>query len=98
MSGPVTCGWGDDRSQRIIEQANQAFEAALSNGRSTADALLFTLSGLRSTPDDVTVEFPFSSRPRRASASAHSARPQTSRLGSPGSRAENPEAGREEAL
>jgi len=56
-SGPVTRGWSDDRAQRITEQANQTFEAALSNVRSAADALLGTLSGLRSTPDEVTVEF-----------------------------------------
>lgn len=56
-SGPVTRGWGEDRMQRVTEQANETFEAALSNVRSAADAMLKSLSGLSSTPDEVTVEF-----------------------------------------
>src|SRR5450755_2047544 len=55
--GVVTRGWGDDRSIRAAEQAHQTFEAAVAKVRPAADALLTSLSGLRSTPDKITVEF-----------------------------------------
>jgi hypothetical protein len=54
---PVTRGWGDDRAQRVAEQANETFEAAVSRVRPAADAMLASLAGLRSTPDEITVEF-----------------------------------------
>jgi hypothetical protein len=56
-SGPVTRGWGEDRSRKIAEQATETFEAAVAKVRSTADAMLASLSGLKSTPDEITVEF-----------------------------------------
>jgi hypothetical protein len=56
-SGPVTRGWGDDRSQRLTGQASETFEAALAKVRPAADAMLTSLSGMRSTPDEITVEF-----------------------------------------
>jgi Trypsin-co-occurring domain 1 len=56
-SGPVTRGWGEDRSRQIAERATETFEAAVSKVRSAADAMLTSLSGLNSTPDDITVEF-----------------------------------------
>src|SRR4051794_5227275 len=57
VSGPVTRGWGDDRSRRVTEQAGETFEAAVANVRPAADALLESLSGLRSAPQEITVEF-----------------------------------------
>ncbi len=57
VSNVATRGWGEDRSLRITEQANLTFEAAFSNVRSVADAMLASLSTLRSAPDEVTVEF-----------------------------------------
>jgi Trypsin-co-occurring domain 1 len=54
---PVTRGWGEDRSQRVAEQANETFESAVARVRPAAEALLDSLSGLRSTPDEITVEF-----------------------------------------
>src|SRR5215207_11203438 len=56
-SGPATRGWGEDRSRRIAEQATETFEAALGKVRSAADAMLTSLSGLTSAPDEMTVEF-----------------------------------------
>jgi len=56
-SGQVTRGWGDDRSQRLAGQASETFEAALAKVRPAADAMLASLSGLKSTPDEITVEF-----------------------------------------
>jgi Trypsin-co-occurring domain 1 len=55
--GPVTRGWGEERSQRVAEQAHETFEAAVSRVRPAADAMLESLSGLRSVPDEITVEF-----------------------------------------
>ncbi len=55
--GVVTRGWGDDRSARVAEQANQTFEAAVAKVRPAADALLASLTGLKSTPSEITVEF-----------------------------------------
>ena len=54
---PVTRGWGEDRAQRVAEQANETFETAVAGVRPAADALLASLSGLRSAPDEITVEF-----------------------------------------
>jgi hypothetical protein len=56
-SAPVTRGWGEDRSRQIAEQATETFEAAVVKVRSAADAMLASLSGLKSTPDEITVEF-----------------------------------------
>ena len=56
-SGPVTRGWGEDRSRQIAERATETFEAAVGKVRSAADAMLASLSGLNSAPDDITVEF-----------------------------------------
>src|SRR5205823_5873233 len=53
----VTRGWGEDRSRRVAEQANETFESAVAKVRPAADALLASLSGLRSTPSEITVEF-----------------------------------------
>lgn len=53
----VIRGWGDDRSRRVAEAANETFEAAVAKVRPAADALLASLSGLRSTPSEITVEF-----------------------------------------
>lgn len=53
----VTRGWGEDRSVRVAEQANQTFDAAVAKLRPAADALLASLSGLKSTPAEITVEF-----------------------------------------
>lgn len=53
----VTRGWGEERSRRVAEQADETFEAAVAKVRPAADALLAALSGLRSTPDEITVEF-----------------------------------------
>lgn len=55
--GVVTRGWGEDRSLRVAEQANQTFEAAVAKLRPAADAVLASLSGLTSTPEEITVEF-----------------------------------------
>jgi hypothetical protein len=55
--GPVTRGWGDDNARRLAGQASETFEAALAKVRPAADAMLTSLSGLRSTPDEITVEF-----------------------------------------
>ena len=55
--GVVTRGWGDDRPLRVAEQANQTFESAVAKLRPAADALLTSLSGLKSTPEEITVEF-----------------------------------------
>ena len=57
QDGVVTRGWGEDRSRRVAEQANETFEAAVAKVRPAADALLASLSGLRSKPDEITVEF-----------------------------------------
>jgi hypothetical protein len=54
---PVTRGWGEDRSQRVAEQANETFQAAVAGVRPAADAMLASLSGLESTPNEITVEF-----------------------------------------
>jgi hypothetical protein len=54
---PVTRGWGEDRSRQIAEKATETFEAAVANVRSAADAMLASLSGLKSTPEEITVEF-----------------------------------------
>jgi len=56
-SGPVTRGWGEDRSQRVTEQANETFEAAVAKVRPAAEAMLASLSELSSRPDEITVEF-----------------------------------------
>jgi len=53
----VTRGWGDARAGRVLEQANETFESALTKVRSAADAMVDSLTGLRSIPDEVTVEF-----------------------------------------
>jgi hypothetical protein len=55
--GVVTRGWGNDRPIRVAEQANQTFQAAVATLRPAADAVLASLSGLTSTPDEITVEF-----------------------------------------
>ena len=57
VSGQVTRGWADDRSRRVSEQASDTFEAAVAKVRPAADAMLASLSGLRSTPHEITVEF-----------------------------------------
>ena len=56
-SVPATRGWGEDRSRQIAEQATETFEAAVAKVRSAADAMLASLSGLKSTPEEITVEF-----------------------------------------
>jgi hypothetical protein len=56
-SVPITRGWGDDRSQKLAGQAGETFEATLARVRPAADAMLTSLSGLKSTPDEITVEF-----------------------------------------
>lgn len=53
----VTRGWGEDRSRRVADQANETFEAAVAKVRPAADALLASLSGLQATPNEITVEF-----------------------------------------
>lgn len=53
----VTRGWGQDRTQHVTEQATETFEAAVAKVRPAADALLTSLSGMQSTPSEVTVEF-----------------------------------------
>jgi hypothetical protein len=53
----VTRGWGQDRSRHVAEQANETFEAAVAKVRPAADALLSSLSGMQSTPSEITVEF-----------------------------------------
>jgi hypothetical protein len=50
-------GWGQDRPRRVAEQASVTFESAVANVRPAADALLSSLSGLQSTPSQITVEF-----------------------------------------
>ena len=57
VSGPVTRGWGEDRSRRVSEQATDTFEATVAQVRPAADAMLASLSGLSSTPHEITVEF-----------------------------------------
>jgi len=52
-----TRGWGDDRAHRVAEQANETFEAAVARIRPAADALLSGLTGLKSAPSEVSVEF-----------------------------------------
>jgi Trypsin-co-occurring domain 1 len=53
----ITRGWGEDRPRRVAEQANETFEAVVAKVRPAADAVLASLSGLRSAPDEITVEF-----------------------------------------
>jgi hypothetical protein len=56
-SGPVTRGWGEGRSRQVAEQATETFEAAVAKVRPAVDAMLASLSGLNSTPEEITVEF-----------------------------------------
>jgi Trypsin-co-occurring domain 1 len=56
-SGPVTRGWSDDRARRVTEQTSETFEATVAKVRPAADAMLASLSGLSSTPHEITVEF-----------------------------------------
>ena len=53
----ATRGWGQERSRQVTEQANETFEAAVAKLRPAADALLTSLSGMQSTPSEITVEF-----------------------------------------
>ena len=57
VEGVATRGWGDDRPLRVVEKANQTFESAVAKLRPAADAVLASLSGLTSTPEQITVEF-----------------------------------------
>lgn len=41
----------------VVEKANQTLEAAVAKLRPAADAVLTSLSGLTSTPEEITVEF-----------------------------------------
>ena len=56
-SGGLTRGWGGDRPLQVVEKANQTFESAVAKLRPAADAVLASLSGLTSTPEEITVEF-----------------------------------------
>jgi hypothetical protein len=55
--GPVTRGWGADRPGQVLEKADETFEEALGKVRSAADAMLASLSGLSTRPDEIAVEF-----------------------------------------
>lgn len=53
----TTRGWGAEQPKRVVEQASASLEATLAQIRPTADALLGSLAGLATAPDEVTVEF-----------------------------------------
>lgn len=55
--GVVTRGWGEERADRVAKQATESFEAAVARIRPAADAVLSSLAGLSSQPDEITVEF-----------------------------------------
>ncbi len=54
--GEVTRGWGD-RDRRVVEQAQQSFEAAISRVQPAVQALVHRLRSLDGTPTEITVDF-----------------------------------------
>jgi hypothetical protein len=54
--GEVTRGWGD-RDTRVVEQARQSFEQAVSRVQPAVQGLLNQLRSLAETPEQIQVEF-----------------------------------------
>lgn len=74
---PATRGLGDRRL--VTERAQQTFEQAIARVQPAAQALISRLRALADAPDEVGVEFGWSSAPRRAPSSPWPAAPRTSR-------------------
>jgi len=55
-AGEVTRGWGD-RDMRVVEQARQSFEQAVSRVQPAVQGLLTQLRSLAETPEQIQVEF-----------------------------------------
>ena len=54
--GEVTRGWGD-RDQRVVEQAQQSFEAAVTRVQPAVQALVRRLRSLAESPAEITIDF-----------------------------------------
>ena len=54
--GDVTRGWGD-RDQRVVEQAQQSFEAAVTRVQPAVQALVRRLRSLAESPAEITIDF-----------------------------------------
>ena len=52
----VTRGWGD-RDQRVVEQAQQSFEAAVARVQPAVQALVRRLRSVAESPEEITVDF-----------------------------------------
>jgi hypothetical protein len=52
----VTRGWGD-RDQRVVEQAQQSFEAAVTRVQPAVQALVRRLRSLAESPAEITIDF-----------------------------------------
>ena len=54
--GEVTRGWGE-RDRRVIEQAQESFQQAVSRVQPAVEALVAQVRSLADSPDTVSVEF-----------------------------------------
>ena len=56
-AGPVTRGWGGSGESRPAVQVQESFEQVIGKVGPAASAVLETLTGLVTQPDEITVEF-----------------------------------------
>ena len=54
--GEVTRGWGD-REERVVKQAQQSFEQAVSRVQPAVQALVRRLRSVAESPEEITVDF-----------------------------------------